>query len=87
MYYKIEFKTHSMFVYDAIAKIANKSNVVKRKITMNYDLVINTSKDHLYDDILKALESKGYTSADFKLTTTPYERKPPKKRKGKNQKK
>ena len=80
MYYKIEFKTHSMFVYDAIAKIANKSNVVKRKITMNYDLVINTSKDHLYDDILKALESKGYTSADFSLTTTPYERKAPKKR-------
>ena len=83
MYYKIEFKTHSMFVYDAIAKIANKSNVVKRKITMNYDLVINTSKDHLYDDILKALESKGFTSADFSLTSTPYERKAPKKCKSK----
>ena len=72
-----------MFVYSAIAKIANKSNVVKRKITMNYDLVINTKKDHLYDDILKALENKGYTSADFTLTTKPYERKAPKKRKSK----
>ena len=45
MYYKIEFKTHSMFVYGAIAKIANKSNVVKRKITMSYDLVITHRKN------------------------------------------
>lgn len=83
-YFKIEFKTHSMFVYSAIASIANKSNIVKRKITMDYDLVINTKKDHLFDDIIKALESKGYHSpADFTLKSTPYERKAPKKSKTK----
>lgn len=83
-YFKIEFKTHSMFVYSAIASIANKSNIVKRKITMDYNLVINTKKDHLFDDLIKALESKGYHSpADFTLTSTPYERKAPKKSKTK----
>ena len=41
-------------------------------------------KDHLFDDLIKALESKGYHSpADFTLTSTPYERKAPKRNKTK----
>jgi len=83
MYYRIEFRTHSMFVYSAIAKIVNRSNVVKRRTSFTYELAINTKKDYLIDELTKALESKGYTTADYKLTSTPYERKAPKKRKSK----
>ncbi len=83
MYYKIDFKTHSMAVYGAIIKIVRRSNVVKRRITLNYDLTIKTSKDHLYDDLINALNKAGIDPSYYKLVSTPYERKAPKKRKSK----
>ena len=83
MYYKIHVKTDAAFGSQALQPILRKNNVVKRHTTLIYEATIRTKKDHLVDEIVAAFESEGIKPSEYKITTTPYERKAPKKRKSK----
>ena len=83
MYYKIHVKTDATFGSQALQPILRKNNVVKRHTTLIYEATIRTKKDHLVDEIVAAFDSKGIKPSEYKITTTPYERKAPKKRKSK----
>ena len=83
MYYKIHVKTDAAFGSQALQPILRKNNVVKRHTTLIYEATIRTKKDHLVDEIVAAFDSKGIKPSEYKITTTPYERKAPKKRKSK----
>ena len=83
MYYKIHVKTDAAFGSQALQPILRKNNVIKRHTTLIYEATIKTKKDHLVDEIVAAFDSKGIKPSEYKITTTPYERKAPKKRKSK----
>ena len=83
MYYKIHVKTDAAFGSQALQPILRKNNVVKRHTTLIYEATIRTKKDHLVDEIVAAFDSKGIKPSEYKITTTPYELKAPKKRKSK----
>ena len=83
MYYKIHVKTDAAFGSQALQPILRKNNVVKRHTTLIYEATIRTKKDHLVDEIVAAFDSKGIKPSEYKITTTPYECKAPKKRKSK----
>ena len=83
MYYKIHVKTDAAFGSQALQPILRKNNVVKRHTTLIYEATIRTKKDHLVDEIVAAFDSKGIKPSEYKITTTPYERKAPKKHKSK----
>ena len=83
MYYKIHVKTVAAFGSQALQPILRKNNVVKRHTTLIYEATIKTKKDHLVDEIVATFESKGIKPSEYKITSTPYERKAPKKHKSK----
>ncbi|MBQ5496337.1 MAG: hypothetical protein IIT76_14235 [Prevotella sp.] len=84
-YYKIQIRTTSGQGYSALQPILKKSNVVKRhtEIIMKYDVTIKTKNDNLVDDILANFEANGVDPSEYSITSSPYERKTPKKRKSK----
>ena len=79
MYYKIHVKTVAAFGSQALQPILRKNNVIKRHTTLIYEATIKTKKDNLVDEIVAAFESKGIQPSEYKITSTPYERKAPKK--------
>ena len=80
-YYKIHITTGSNEAHQAIQPILKKANVVKREFMIVRRFTIRTMKDHLFSDLVKALESKGIDDHEYRISSKPYERKAPKKRK------
>ena len=85
-YYKIQIRTTSGQGYSALQPILKKSNVVKRhtEIIMKYDVTIKTKKEDLVNDIIANFEANDVDPSEYSITSSPYERKAPKKRKKKN---
>lgn len=80
-YYKIQITTGSNKAHQAIQPILKKANVVNREFMFVRRFTIRTMKDHLFNDLVNALESNGIDDREYRISAKPYERKAPKKRK------